>query len=105
MPINPDATQSNLHPKAASNQSESSPCQIAITLQGSSAVPLLPRQVCEAQLQFAPRAALPVFGGTRGAEVEKSIGDIQASFQMQLTALRGLNYNILDVKATRHVAQ
>ena len=38
--------------------------------------------MCEAQLQFAPRAPLPVFGGTYGPEVKKSIVDIQESFQV-----------------------
>lgn len=36
-------------------------------------------EVCEAQMQFAPKMPLPVFGGLRGAEVKKSILDIQAS--------------------------
>ena len=35
------------------------------------------QEVCEAQLQFAPKAALPIFGGTRGPEITKSITDIQ----------------------------
>ncbi len=57
--------------------------------------------MCEAQLQFAPRTPLPVFGGTYGPEVKKSIVDIQESFQGLVRGLKGLNYNILDVKATR----
>ena len=60
-------------------------------------------QVCEAQLQFAPRAPLPVFGGTKGPEIRKSITDIQDSFQAQISHLRKLKYNILDVKATKCV--
>lgn len=37
-------------------------------------------EVCEAQMQFAPKVPLPVFGGLRGAEVKKSILDIQVRF-------------------------
>lgn len=58
-------------------------------------------QVCEAQLQFAPRTPLPVFGGTYGPEVKKSILDIQESFQGLVQGLQALKYDILDVKATR----
>ncbi|WIA33430.1 hypothetical protein OEZ86_006562 [Tetradesmus obliquus] len=56
-------------------------------------------EVCESQLQFAPGTKLPVFGGTRGAEVEKNIADIQVAFQGLLGQLRGLRYDILDIKA------
>lgn len=56
-------------------------------------------EVCEAQLQFAPTTKLPVFGGTRGSEVEKNIGDIQVAFQTLLGQLKGLKYDILDIKA------
>ncbi|KAK9823872.1 hypothetical protein WJX72_006072 [[Myrmecia] bisecta] len=56
-------------------------------------------EVCEAQMQFAPHTELPVFGGTRGPEVSKSIMDIQASFQKLMAGLKGLRYSILDVKA------
>ena len=38
-------------------------------------------EVCQAQRQFAPLTPLPVFGGTRGPEIRKSIVDIQESFQ------------------------
>eukprot|EP00232_Nephroselmis_pyriformis_P029065 CAMPEP_0182867354 /NCGR_PEP_ID=MMETSP0034_2-20130328/8675_1 /TAXON_ID=156128 /ORGANISM="Nephroselmis pyriformis, Strain CCMP717" /LENGTH=4528 /DNA_ID=CAMNT_0024999703 /DNA_START=83 /DNA_END=13669 /DNA_ORIENTATION=- len=58
-------------------------------------------EVCEAQMQFAPKTDLPHFGGTRGPEITKSLNDIQASFQKLVAQLRGLNYSILDVKATR----
>lgn len=56
-------------------------------------------EVCEAQLQFASDARLPVFGGTRGAEVEKNIADIQVAFKGLLRQLKGLSYDLLDVKA------
>ncbi|WIA13292.1 hypothetical protein OEZ85_006876 [Tetradesmus obliquus] len=58
-------------------------------------------EVCQAQLQFAPGTKLPVFGGTRGAEVEKNIADIQVAFQGLLGQLRGLRYDILDIKASQ----
>ncbi|KAK3256380.1 hypothetical protein CYMTET_34484, partial [Cymbomonas tetramitiformis] len=58
-------------------------------------------EVCEAQTQFAPKTDLPVFGGTRGPEIYKSLLDIQSSFQKLVAQLRSLNYSILDVKATR----
>lgn len=58
-------------------------------------------EVCEAELQFAPKAEIPSFGGTRGPEVIKSISDIQTSFQKLVSHLKSLRYSILDVKATR----
>ncbi|GFH22124.1 uncharacterized protein HaLaN_19539, partial [Haematococcus lacustris] len=58
-------------------------------------------EVCEAQLQFAPRTPLPAFGGTKGPEVCKSILDIQAAFKRLVSGLQKLDINILDVKATR----
>lgn len=38
-------------------------------------------EVCDAQLQFAPKDEMPTFGGTVGNEIQKSIQDIQASFK------------------------
>jgi dynein axonemal heavy chain len=67
-------------------------------------------EVCEGQLQFARRtlssspgqsAPLPTFGGTRGAEIEKSLYEIQEAFEKHVARLSELDYNILDVKATR----
>ena len=58
-------------------------------------------EVCEAQVQFAPKKALPVFGGTKGPEVSKSFADIQDAFAVKVHGLRTLDYKILDVKATR----
>jgi hypothetical protein len=55
-------------------------------------------QVCEAQLQFATNTKQPVFGGTRGAEVEKNIGDIQAAFRALLGQLKSLQYDVVDIK-------
>lgn len=34
-------------------------------------------EVCEAQLQFGSKAELPVFGGSRGPDISKSMTDIQ----------------------------
>ena len=59
------------------------------------------QEVCQAQLQFAPRAPLPVFGGTRGEAIKQSIEDIQAAFAQRVRALAGVGYNILDVKVRR----
>eukprot|EP00879_Flechtneria_rotunda_P019356 GHRR01020328.1.p1 GENE.GHRR01020328.1~~GHRR01020328.1.p1 ORF type:complete len:1679 (+),score=578.13 GHRR01020328.1:143-5179(+) len=56
-------------------------------------------EVCEAQLQFAPSTKLPVFSGTRGPEVERNIADIQVAFQGLVKQLKGLKYDILDIKA------
>jgi dynein heavy chain len=56
-------------------------------------------EVCEAQLQFAPDAKLPVIGGTRGAEVEKNVADIQTSFKSLLGQMKGLGYDMLDIQA------
>ena len=64
-------------------------------------------EVCEGQTQFARRAAggvtaeLPVFGGAKGGEVAAQLLAIQASFEKHVATLRALNYDILDVKATR----
>ena len=33
--------------------------------------------MCEAQLQFGVQAHVPVFGGSRGPDISKSISDIQ----------------------------
>ena len=65
------------------------------------------QEVCEGQTQFARKAAggataeLPVFGGSRGAEVTAQLLAIQTTFEKHIAALRALNYDICDVKATR----
>ena len=65
------------------------------------------QEVCEGQTQFARRIAggetaeLPTFGGARGAEVSHQLLAIQATFEKHIATIRGLNYDILDVKATR----
>eukprot|EP00884_Botryococcus_braunii_P014228 jgi/Botrbrau1/22806/Bobra.0132s0131.1 len=57
------------------------------------------QEVCESRQQFGPQVSLPVFAGTRGNEVSRSIQEIQASFEQLLGTLRSLPYNVLDVKA------
>jgi dynein heavy chain len=61
-------------------------------------------EICEGQLQFACTARgvkLPVFGGSRAPEVIKSIQEIENTFLRQIAVLKGVDYDILDVKATR----
>ena len=41
-------------------------------------------EVCEAQLQFGAKAELPVFGGSRGPDISKSISDIQVIFAFNM---------------------
>jgi len=72
-------------------------------------------EVCEGQMQFARRhlidvkngrdqlAPLPVFGGTRGGEIEKSLYEIEDSFKKHLDDLQSRPYDILNVKATTSV--
>ena len=83
-------------------------------------------EVCEGQLQFArknivvarpppngtdptspvpatpagpaPRATLPVFGGHNGSETEKSLAEIEATFEASIAVLRGLDYDVCNVK-------
>ena len=65
------------------------------------------QEVCEGQTQFSRRgpggetAELPTFGGAHGAEVTTQLLAIQASFERHIATLRGLDYDILDVKSTR----
>ena len=44
---------------------------------------------------------LPCFGGTKGPEIESQLLDIQRAFKAKMDMLKKLNYDILDVKATR----
>ena len=50
--------------------------------------------------QAAPRAVLPVFGGHAGSETEKSLHEIEATFEAAISHLRSLDYDVLNVKAT-----
>ncbi|KAJ7527535.1 hypothetical protein O6H91_16G059900 [Diphasiastrum complanatum] len=55
-------------------------------------------EVCDSQRQFSSKVKLPVFGGTRGFEMTKSMLEIQDTFQKLVSNLRTLSYNLLDVK-------
>jgi dynein heavy chain len=46
------------------------------------------------------RAPLPCFGGTRGAEIENSLYEIEDSFNKHVHTLSSVAYDILDVRAT-----
>ncbi|KAI9224867.1 dynein heavy chain and region D6 of dynein motor-domain-containing protein [Blastocladiella britannica] len=65
-------------------------------------------ELCEGQMQFARKLApggkklpIPIFGGSKGAEIGKSLEDIEKSFESQLSHLWQIRDLILDVKATR----
>ena len=38
-------------------------------------------QVCDSQIQFSKSLELPIFGGTRGKEITKSLTEMQDTFQ------------------------
>jgi len=46
------------------------------------------------------KADLPAFGGSRGSEIQKSLYEIEDAFEKHIARLRGLDYDILNVKAT-----
>ena len=66
-------------------------------------------EVCDNQMQFVRKSAatkgqpgaLPQFGGTRAPEIVSSLTTIQKSFQQQIDHLRGLDYDVLDVRVAR----
>ena len=73
-------------------------------------------EVCESQIQFSQRAlairnadgdvqaghtAYPVFGGHNGPDVIQNLVDIEKSFIVHLSKLQTVNYDVLDVKATK----
>ncbi|KAJ3375748.1 Dynein heavy chain 2, axonemal [Allomyces arbusculus] len=65
-------------------------------------------ELCEGQMQFARKLTpdgkklpIPVFGGSKGADIGKSLEDIERSFEQQLAHLWTIRDLILDVKATR----
>eukprot|EP00656_Telonema_subtile_P031899 TRINITY_DN3494_c0_g2_i1.p1 TRINITY_DN3494_c0_g2~~TRINITY_DN3494_c0_g2_i1.p1 ORF type:complete len:4527 (-),score=1335.50 TRINITY_DN3494_c0_g2_i1:103-13683(-) len=66
-------------------------------------------QVCEGRTQFALKSSLaedddtnkfPVFAGTKGGDIARSLQEIEEQFHKRLEHLRSLDYSILDVKAT-----
>jgi len=59
------------------------------------------KEICEGQLQFALRGdscEMPKFGGTKGKEYTISLNDLRRRFDESLEAIKGLKYDILDVK-------
>ena len=64
-------------------------------------------EVCEGQVQFTRRKpdgsqiSMPVFGGTRGPQIFKSLNDNEKVFAIHAEKLRTLDYDALDVRATR----
>ncbi|KAI9197259.1 dynein heavy chain and region D6 of dynein motor-domain-containing protein [Polychytrium aggregatum] len=64
-------------------------------------------EVCEGQIQFArkieggEKSPIPIFSGSRGLEITKSLEDIELAFEKQITTLWNIRKYILDVKATR----
>ncbi|KAJ3206517.1 Dynein heavy chain 2, axonemal [Entophlyctis luteolus] len=64
-------------------------------------------EVCEGQIQFARKISggekepIPVFGGTKGPEIAKSLEDIEIAFERKISSLWNIRRFILDVKATR----
>ena len=64
-------------------------------------------EVCEGQVQFTRRSrdgsqiSMPVFGGTRGPHILKSLVDNEAVFATHVQKLRNIDYDVLDVRATR----
>lgn len=57
--------------------------------------------ICCSRLFFFQRAPLPVFGGCRGPDIEKSLYEIEDAFEKYIDRLRRLDYDIMDVKATK----
>ncbi|KAJ3325086.1 Dynein heavy chain 2, axonemal, partial [Blyttiomyces sp. JEL0837] len=64
-------------------------------------------EVCEGQIQFArkisggEKAPIPIFGGSKGPEIAKSLEDIEVAFERNILSLWNIRKYILDVKATR----
>ena len=58
-------------------------------------------QVCDSQIQFSKSLELPIFGGTRGKEITKSLTEMQDTFQKLVSVLKTLPYSLLDVKVTK----
>ncbi|XP_021360073.1 dynein heavy chain 2, axonemal-like isoform X4 [Mizuhopecten yessoensis] len=61
--------------------------------------------VCEAQIHFARREEgekidMPHFAGQKGPEIARSLLEIEATFEKNLSQLRSVKNTILDVKAT-----
>jgi dynein heavy chain len=59
-------------------------------------------EVCEAQEQFAGKSGVPppVFAGTKGPEIAQTMSEIENDFVELVDSLRGLDYHLMDIKAT-----
>lgn len=65
-------------------------------------------EVCEAQLQFGVQAHVPVFGGSRGPDVSKSISDIQVAActaSLHVAELRQNSLHLRTASAAQHIVQ
>ncbi|CCW67502.1 unnamed protein product [Phytomonas sp. Hart1] len=57
----------------------------------------------QAELEGMFEGRLPLFSGNKGPEIESQLMDIQRAFKSKIDMLRGLDYNILDVKSTKWI--
>ena len=58
-------------------------------------------EVCDGKIQFSRekgKQALPVFGGMQGPSISRAIVGLGQQFERYMSALRGVTYNVLDVK-------
>ena len=61
--------------------------------------------ICDCEVHFAnyedgEKLPLPIFGGQKGPEISRSLGEISSTFERHLGELRKVKLTILDVKAT-----
>ncbi|CCW65070.1 unnamed protein product [Phytomonas sp. EM1] len=56
-----------------------------------------------AELEAMFEGRLPIFSGNKGPEIESQLMDIQRAFKSKIDMLRGLDYDILDVKSTKWI--
>ena len=62
-------------------------------------------QICDCQVHFAnyedgEKKQLPIFGGQKGPEIVRNLGEIESTFNRYLLDLRKVKKTILNVKAT-----
>jgi dynein heavy chain len=62
-------------------------------------------KICDCEVHFAnaedgDKRQLPIFGGQKGPEITKSLGEIESTFNRHLLELRKVKNVILDVKNT-----
>jgi dynein heavy chain, axonemal len=53
-----------------------------------------------ANYEDGEKKTLPIFGGQKGAEIFRSLNEIESTFNRYLLELRKVKSTILDVKAT-----